>query len=159
MSINDGSAVEQPKRQDDVELLAALVTLVVLVIAVVFLRRRRTGPISAPPSPAQMPYLTLVTPGPDSPAQFSLQPVARIGRASDNDIVIDDTFPEANTVSRYHALTQKEGERYIIIDLGSRNGVYVQGQRTPRNLLKDGWHVAVGGVEFVFHTPNIQGGD
>jgi hypothetical protein len=29
----------------------------------------------------------------------------------------------------------------------------VQGRRTVRNLLKDGWTVAIGGVEFMYHDP------
>ncbi|MEI2692320.1 MAG: hypothetical protein V9H69_22455 [Anaerolineae bacterium] len=35
--------------------------------------------------------------------------------------------------------------------MSNRNGVYVEGQRTARNLLRSGWRIGIGGVEFIFH--------
>jgi hypothetical protein len=35
--------------------------------------------------------------------------------------------------------------------------VYVQGRRTGRNLLKDGWTVTIGGVEFIYHESQTSG--
>jgi ABC-type multidrug transport system ATPase subunit/ABC-type multidrug transport system permease subunit len=58
------------------------------------------------------------------------EPVIRIGRAPDNDIVLD-----APGVSRYHAtLTYGAGAQPIIADLGSTNGTFVNGLpvREPR---------------------------
>jgi pSer/pThr/pTyr-binding forkhead associated (FHA) protein len=48
----------------------------------------------------------------------------RIGRHSENDIVIEDP-----TVSRYHARLVKKGGNYYIENLEGRNGVYVNGLR------------------------------
>ena len=54
-----------------------------------------------------------------------------IGRDPSNDIVI----PEAD-ISRHHARFVRQGEQYLVEDLGSTNGTYVNGQRlnTPRAL-------------------------
>jgi len=52
------------------------------------------------------------------------KPVNSIGRWQDNDVVIDDRW-----VSRYHAQIRREGEQYVIQDLGSKNGTLVNGQR------------------------------
>lgn len=48
----------------------------------------------------------------------------RIGRLSDNDIVIDDA-----SVSRHHAVIIDTGTSFVITDLRSANGVYVSGER------------------------------
>ncbi len=57
----------------------------------------------------------------------------RIGRAPDNDLVLNDA-----NVSREHALLKVEGGTLVLVDLGSRNGCTVNGQRagqrTPLNL-------------------------
>ncbi len=58
------------------------------------------------------------------------KPIIRIGRAPDNDIVLD-----APGVSRYHAtLTYTAAGQPIIADLGSTNGTFVNGEpvREPR---------------------------
>jgi ABC-type multidrug transport system ATPase subunit len=47
----------------------------------------------------------------------------RIGRDASNDIVADDL-----SVSRRHAELRKSGEHYEIVDLGSFNGTFVNGQ-------------------------------
>jgi len=65
----------------------------------------------------------------------------RIGRALDNDIVVDDLL-----ASRHHAeLRSAHDGSFELIDLGSHNGTYVDGRRvTGRVKLKDGALVAVG---------------
>ncbi len=73
-----------------------------------------------------------------------------IGRDPDNDLVIDETFPQWQTVSRQHALISRHERGYVIEDLGSQNGVRVNGRLTPKNLLRTGWPIAIGGVIFRF---------
>jgi DNA-binding SARP family transcriptional activator len=78
---------------------------------------------------------------------FPLQAAAiRIGRRSDNDIVLND-----DNVSRHHAVIIDTGTSFVITDLRSANGVEVQRQRirTSANLA-DGDHIRIGDHEFTF---------
>ncbi len=63
-----------------------------------------------------------------------------IGRRGDADVQIRD-----DGVSRRHAGLTVEGEGALLRDLGSANGTYVDGKRTPRARLADGARVHVGG--------------
>src|ERR1035437_8449143 len=72
--------------------------------------------------PARMPAT-----GERSPSVIMRLParVLRIGRAAGNDMVVPDL-----SVSRYHAeLRKTAGGGYEIVDLGSHNGTYLNGQR------------------------------
>jgi DNA-binding SARP family transcriptional activator len=75
-----------------------------------------------------------------------LKTATRIGRLSDNDIVIDD-----DTVSRHHAVIVDTGNSFVITDLGSANGVDV-GDQPIRNsaTLTDGDRICISGHEFTF---------
>jgi len=64
---------------------------------------------------------------------------------------IDDSFPEWQSVSRHHARIYRQEGKVIIEDNESQNGILIEGRRTVRNLLKDGWKVTIGGVEFIYH--------
>jgi pSer/pThr/pTyr-binding forkhead associated (FHA) protein len=52
------------------------------------------------------------------------QETIRIGRSKDNDIVLDHL-----SVSRHHAEVRREDDNWVIADLESANGTYVNGQR------------------------------
>lgn len=75
------------------------------------------------------------------------EPATAIGRWEDNDVVVDDRW-----VSRNHARIRREGERYILEDLGSRNGTLLNGRRiTDQTVLADGDRIQVAPlVELVF---------
>ena len=67
-----------------------------------------------------------------------------IGRWPDNDVVIADRW-----ISRHHALITRRGLRYVVKDLGSKNGTFVNGQRlTGPQELEDGDRIQV--------APNYQ---
>ena len=68
----------------------------------------------------------------------------RIGRSAENDIVVNDLG-----VSRHHAeLRDIGGGRYELIDLGSRNGTFVNGARAARATVTELDIVAVGNATF-----------
>lgn len=70
----------------------------------------------------------------------------RIGRLSDNDIVLDDA-----TVSRYHAMIVDTGTSFVITDLRSANGVTVADNRIRGSAaLADGDRIRIGDHEFTF---------
>jgi pSer/pThr/pTyr-binding forkhead associated (FHA) protein len=54
-------------------------------------------------------------------------------------------------VSRQHARIKKLKPGYVIFDLQSKNGTYINGRQTTENLLKEGMTVRIGEVEFVFY--------
>ena len=68
-----------------------------------------------------------------------------IGRSPAADIVLDDA-----SVSRRHALITRRGERTVILDDRSLNGVHVNGTRVSEAELHDGDTVAFGRVQLRF---------
>ena len=56
------------------------------------------------------------------------------------------------TVSRFHARIYRENGYIVVRDLDSQNGVYINGQRTPLNALREGVKLAFGSVEFIYHA-------
>ena len=67
----------------------------------------------------------------------------RIGRGSDNELVLDTKH-----ISRYHAVLLAGPVHTSIEDLNSTNGVFVNGKRVSRQVLKDGDRVTVGRTQF-----------
>jgi tetratricopeptide (TPR) repeat protein len=65
----------------------------------------------------------------------------RVGRGKENDVVLDD--PE-KTASRAHAELRYENGSYVVIDLNSQNGTWVEGQRVQRATLRPGVPVIMG---------------
>ncbi len=137
-------------------LLLLLLILGLLLILWAFRRKKpRLAPAPSPPSPPPVPAAphlkSIGTPG--GPRRFDLRPEGvTIGRGSENDLVVTQDFPAWETVSRRHARIYQQAGRWIVEDLNSMNGVYVNGRRTGRNLLRDGWQLGIGGVEFVFRA-------
>lgn len=75
----------------------------------------------------------LMRQGPQAGQTFDVvKPIAVIGREAGNDIVIED--PQ---VSRHHAKLTLQGAGYVVEDLGSTNGTFLDGRRimTPTSLL------------------------
>jgi hypothetical protein len=71
-----------------------------------------------------------------------------IGRSKDCDIRISDP-----NVSRRHAEIRQEGSTYWIVDLGSTNGIAVNGHALKRAKLDDDDRITLGSTEIVFHRP------
>jgi hypothetical protein len=73
----------------------------------------------------------------------------RIGRGTDTDLRIDDPG-----ISRNHAELRRSGGDVTVVDLGSTNGVVVDGERVQQARLRDGTRIQLGNTTLVFH----QGG-
>jgi len=53
-----------------------------------------------------------------------------IGRAPDNDIVFN-----SRGISKHHAVIEKDGDAFVLVDCDSANGVFVGGKRVRRHTL------------------------
>lgn len=71
-----------------------------------------------------------------------------IGRHPAADVFLDDV-----TVSRNHAVLQREGEQFVLVDEGSLNGTYVNRRRADRSVLADGDEIQIGKYKFTFIVP------
>ncbi len=74
-----------------------------------------------------------------------------LGRSEDSDIRLKDRW-----ISRNHAILQRmdHGE-FFLIDLGSRNGSFINGRRVSIPMtLQDGDCIMLGQTELVFHCPS-----
>lgn len=94
----------------------------------------------------------VVTRGPGSGSRFLLDAdVVQVGRHPESDIFLDDV-----TVSRRHAELARTGTDWIVRDVGSLNGTYVNRQRIEDQApLANGDEVQIGRFKLVFLT---QGG-
>ena len=81
---------------------------------------------------------------------FSIQTsVTNIGRRLDNHLVVNDP-----RVSRYHAQIRCSRGRFIIFDLNSTGGTYVNGQRTNQSVLYPGDVISLAGLPIIFGQDN-----
>jgi pSer/pThr/pTyr-binding forkhead associated (FHA) protein len=71
----------------------------------------------------------------------------RLGRALDNDIVIQDA-----SVSRYHAAIEAANGAFRVRDLGSQNGTWLGDKRIEEAPLASGDAVKLGDARFTFHV-------
>ncbi|MDX2213288.1 MAG: adenylate/guanylate cyclase domain-containing protein [Oculatellaceae cyanobacterium bins.114] len=76
-----------------------------------------------------------------------------VGRGEDNNFVLPDRW-----ISRNHAMLQRmETGEFYLIDLGSRNGSFVNGRRvTVPITLHNGDHLTFGQTELEFYSPDIE---
>lgn len=93
--------------------------------------------------------LTIQTPTGAS-RELAIGNTATIGRLPGNDVVL----PEPRSISRQHAIIRCLGAReYQIMDLGSRNGTFVDGNRVVLPVtLRENSSILIEGNELVFRT-------
>jgi Protein of unknown function (DUF3662)/Inner membrane component of T3SS, cytoplasmic domain len=72
-------------------------------------------------------------------------PVTLLGRGTDCDLRLVDTG-----VSRHHAELRVEDDQVVLVDLGSTNGTFVNGQPVRRVALTDGTGITLGRTTLVF---------
>jgi pSer/pThr/pTyr-binding forkhead associated (FHA) protein len=103
---------------------------------------------------AQQAILVVARPGvPPAPLTLN-RPRTLIGRDRDTcDVVLED-----EGVSRQHASVTKEATGfYVLHDLGSRNGITVNGQKVTRRTLISGDSFALGGTTITFQSVAVEG--
>jgi pSer/pThr/pTyr-binding forkhead associated (FHA) protein len=86
--------------------------------------------------------------GPDAGARFlltgGLGTVVTAGRGQDASIFLDDV-----TVSRRHVEFRRTQDGWLLVDVGSLNGTYVNKSRIDQQVLSDSDEVQVGKYRFV----------
>jgi ribosomal protein L40E len=84
--------------------------------------------------------------GPNAGSRFLLDSdLTLVGRHPDSDIFLDDV-----TVSRRHAEFYRQAGRFVVRDVGSLNGTYVNRERIEETDLHEGDEVQVGKFRLVF---------
>ncbi|TPG18047.1 FHA domain-containing protein [Pedococcus bigeumensis] len=92
--------------------------------------------------------LLVVLRGPNTGARFLLDDdEVNSGRHPDSDIFLDDV-----TVSRKHANFRREGDTFVVRDVGSLNGTYVNRERIDEATLQTGDEVQIGKFRLVFYA-------
>lgn len=100
-----------------------------------------------------MPRVTITVPDTNpQPYRFQLdRRVVTLGRGSNNDIVID-----CGSVSVSHAEMRRIEGGYELRDLGSTNGIKLDGERMPVIPLRSGLSVKLGDVAFDFQLSDEE---
>ena len=87
-----------------------------------------------------------VTAGADKGRDYRLSKLTNIGRdATGNDIILTDEAASAE-----HARIKLERKQWILYDLASTNGTYVNGRRVQKHALFDKDVIDIGETRFVF---------
>jgi pSer/pThr/pTyr-binding forkhead associated (FHA) protein len=79
------------------------------------------------------------------------EPVVSIGRQLSNDIILNDPH-----VSRNHCVIRTKGEHYMIEDLNSANGTYVNSKLVEASTLKEGSLIKIGASWFLFRLQDPE---
>ena len=74
-----------------------------------------------------------------------------IGREPSNDIVVENLL-----VSGYHARVDPAGKEYVLTDLQSKNGTFLNGERVTSTKLKNGDQILIGKHTLVFSLDSAE---
>lgn len=86
--------------------------------------------------------------GPNRGARFLLdQDRVTVGRHPDADIFLDDV-----TVSRHHAVFEREGNDFRVVDTGSLNGTYINHDRVDSLILRTGMELQIGKFRLSYYA-------
>jgi len=97
--------------------------------------------------------LLVVKRGPNAGSRFLLdKDLTTAGRHPESDIFLDDV-----TVSRRHAEFNRSGESFIVRDVGSLNGTYLNRERIDSSSLSNGDEVQIGKFRLVYLTSTAEG--
>jgi len=73
---------------------------------------------------SKLPTRFAITAGPQQGASVPVEPVINLGRAADSTLLLDDDYASA----RHAQLVQKDPTTWILTDLQSTNGTYLNGK-------------------------------
>lgn len=97
--------------------------------------------------------LLIVQRGPSAGARFLLDADRTVaGRSPNSDIFLDDV-----TVSRRHVEFVREGDGFLVRDVGSLNGTYVNKDRIDSVVLRSGDEVQIGKFRMTYHPSPVCG--
>jgi pSer/pThr/pTyr-binding forkhead associated (FHA) protein len=97
----------------------------------------------------------VVQTGREAGREFPLtRSIITIGRDPGSDIV-----PSDSQISRQHAEICRQGNEFVITDLGSTNGTFINNdvRLSAPQVLQHGDKVRVGTTTFSFHQPDLRG--
>ena len=84
--------------------------------------------------------------GSNTEAEYTLEKAeSKIGRSMDCDIVVDNLG-----VSRHHCSIVKDGDNWALVDGGSNNGTFINGQKISRHVLKTNDKIVLGKHSLIF---------
>ncbi len=112
-----------------------------------------TNATSVVTSPGPFPKLVFVNGGDQRVITMDHAPFS-IGRQSDKDVVVADA-----RASRDHAVIQIEGTDYVLVDVGSKQGTYVNGEKVQRRTLAANDRLefgARGGPYLIFNPSSLE---
>ena len=99
------------------------------------------------PAAPQVSAKLILVDGPTAEEWELIDGTLTVGSKPENDIVIN-----GDGVSRYHAEVVRENGAWLIKDLGSRNGLFVGGEKADIHELQDGDEVLVGTVKLRYEV-------
>ena len=73
-----------------------------------------------------------------------------MGRHRNNDIVISDP-----KVSSFHARLDRSPDGFVVVDLKSRNGSFINGRRVETGPLRNGDEVRMGPARLVYRVDEL----
>lgn len=103
------------------------------------------------PLPPEIPHLRILA-GPGAGSTAALAPGLTLGRGAEAGCRVDD--PAA---SRLHARVERRGAATVLLDLGSKNGLRLNGRRVRRpRRLRHGDRIALGATELLVVAPERE---
>lgn len=87
-----------------------------------------------------------ITEGDGVGRDFRLGPQTTIGRDNSCDVIL----PNDSQVSSEHARIRMEGQEFVLYDLASLNGTYVNDHKLQRHFLQDDDRILIGSTKLVF---------
>ena len=83
--------------------------------------------------------------------EYVLEDETTLGRGDESDIVIED-----DRISKTHCKIQLEAEDFILTDLGSSNGTFVNGRKVTEKKLEQGDRIQIGSNVFIFKMSQVS---